>query len=142
MTRPTPFQYFIDIARTVAKRSTCARRSVGCVLVDERFQILSTGYNGVASGLTHCIDKPCPGATAKSGEGLHLCEALHAEENAIIQCRAISDVKYCFSTASPCIYCTRRLLNTACRIIVFDQEYPHPESAQLWTGQGRSWLKI
>lgn len=138
--RPSSDEYFLAIARGAATRGTCARRKVGAVLVDAYNQILSTGYNGVASGLPHCIDEPCPGAGCKSGEGLHLCQALHAEANALIQCKDIRAIRCCYSTASPCIHCLRMLLNTSCEYIIFNEEYPHPESKQLWLSQGRKWI--
>lgn len=139
LARPNIHQYFLNIAHEASLRATCCRRQVGCVLVDEHSQIISTGYNGVASGLVHCIDTPCPGANLPSGTGLNLCEAIHAEANALIQCNRPQDVHYCYSTASPCINCLRMLLNTSCKHIVFSEEYPHPESKQLWEGQGRKW---
>jgi dCMP deaminase len=52
--RPDKDLYFMRMARLVATRSTCLRRSVGCVLVDERGHVLSTGYNGVQAGAKHC----------------------------------------------------------------------------------------
>jgi len=48
----------MEIARVVATRSTCLRRHVGAVLVKDR-QILSTGYNGVPRGLSHCAERGC-----------------------------------------------------------------------------------
>lgn len=54
MNRPTKDEYFLKIAADVATRSTCLRRAVGCVLVNERGHILATGYNGVAAGQLHC----------------------------------------------------------------------------------------
>jgi len=80
--RPTQDEYFLKMAELVSTRATCARRKVGCVLVNSRKHILATGYNGVASGMPHCIDEPCPGANYPSGEGLDKCEAIHAEQNA------------------------------------------------------------
>jgi deoxycytidylate deaminase len=57
MTRPDWYPYFLEIAHVVAKRGSCARRKVGCVLVSEDWKILSTGYNGPPSGLPNCIDQ-------------------------------------------------------------------------------------
>ena len=54
MVRPPRDTYFMKMAALVAERSTCLRRSVGCVLVNGRHHVLATGYNGVASGLPHC----------------------------------------------------------------------------------------
>jgi dCMP deaminase len=140
MTRISTDEYFIGIARLVAQRATCHRRQVGCVLVNSRNHVLATGYNGVASGQPHCIDRPCPGAHCASGTGLHLCQAIHAEANALIQCADIGAISTAYVTASPCISCLRLLLNTSCRTIVFAEEYPHPESRDLWVGDGRQWI--
>jgi hypothetical protein len=48
--RPTRDEYYLREAELVASRSTCIRRSVGCVLVDAHGRELAKGYNGVASG--------------------------------------------------------------------------------------------
>ena len=70
-------EYFAGIADLVAKRSTCRRRTVGCVLVDSQNHIVATGYNGVPAKFPHCVDNPCEGAEYKTGEGLDVCEAIH-----------------------------------------------------------------
>lgn len=138
--RPDADEYFLSIAAKAAERSTCARRAVGCVLVDCYGDVLATGYNGVASGLPHCIDTPCPGAREKSGEGLHLCEAIHAEQNALVQCRSIREIHTVYTTSSPCIHCMRLLLGTSVKRIVFSEEYPHAESKRLAAGAGIEWV--
>jgi dCMP deaminase len=138
-TRPGSFEYFLRMARLVATRGTCIRRQVGCVLVDSHSRVIATGYNGVASGLPHCIDKPCAGARSLSGQDLHLCEATHAEANALISCRHPEDIVIAFCTTSPCVQCTRLLLNTSCQHIVFIEEYPHVEAKALWEFMGRRW---
>ena len=46
--------YFMNIAREVATRSTCSRKHVGAVIVRDK-TILSTGYNGSIKGLPHCV---------------------------------------------------------------------------------------
>lgn len=131
------------MALLVSSRATCARRQVGCVLVDRRNHVLSTGYNGVTSGSRHCRGgTPCPGADCAPGQGLHLCEAIHAEENALIQCRDINAIYTAYVTASPCIHCTRKLLNTSCQRVVFLDEYPHPQAQEEWLERGRQWICI
>lgn len=132
-------EYFLSIAIDAAMRGTCIRRKVGCVLVDNRNQILATGFNGVASGLPHCIDRPCKGANYKSGQGLDECEAIHAEENALIQCTKPNEIFIAYITASPCIKCTRKLLNTSCQHIIFLEEYPHAEAKNIWQQRRGVW---
>jgi dCMP deaminase len=58
MNRPSWEEYFMDIARLVARRSTCLRRQVGALVVKEK-NILATGYNGTPSGITHCSEVGC-----------------------------------------------------------------------------------
>ena len=58
MARPTWEEYFMEITRLVAHRSTCLRRRVGAVLVKDK-RILASGYNGAPSGLPHCLDVGC-----------------------------------------------------------------------------------
>jgi dCMP deaminase len=137
------------IAEICAMRSTCLRRQVGAVLVNGRGHILSTGYNGVAAGLAHCNDlgaridhypHACPGANSASGTNLDMCQAIHAEQNALLQCRDVSQIVACYVTTSPCMTCTKLLLNTSCRYIIFKEEYPHP-ARELWTATGRFWQK-
>ena len=51
--RPSWDDYFLEITKLVAKRSTCLRRAVGAILVKDK-RIIATGYNGVPRGLRHC----------------------------------------------------------------------------------------
>lgn len=86
--RPTWDEYFIQIAETVSKRSTCYRNKVGAVIVKDK-EIISTGYNGAPSYQKNCLeigycyrDKH----NIKSGTSLELCRAVgsHAESNAVV----------------------------------------------------------
>lgn len=138
--RPTKEVYFLEMAKLVSTRGTCARRKVGCVLVDKLGHVLSTGYNGVASGENHCIDTPCSGASCKSGEGLEKCEAIHAEANALLQCKDVNEIDTAYVTHSPCVHCVKLLMNTSCRRVLFIEKYPHSDSERLWTKFGRVWL--
>lgn len=152
-------QVYIDVASVIAKRSTCFRRSVGCVLTDSEGVILSTGYNGVAAGRPHCNEEvfieedeniyvfesfvhKCPGANAPSGQNLDACQAIHAEQNAIIRLPDHRRVHTCYCTASPCISCVKLLLGTQCQRIVFLEEYPHPTAKEWWLADNREWTHI
>lgn len=138
MERLTKHEYFSRLAELVSLRATCARRKVGCVLVNERGHIIATGYNGVPAGHRHCIDDPCPGASFASGEGLDRCEAIHAEQNALLQCRNVQEIAYAYTTTQPCMTCTKLLLNTSCHTIIYNEPYAHSEAEKLWTGNGRT----
>ena len=126
--RPSWDDYFLQIARVVATRSTCLRRQVGAALVLDR-QILATGYNGAPAGLPHCGEVGCLRDELKvpSGERHELCRALHAEMNALIQA-AKHGVKIrgatLYVTDSPCSLCAKMLINGGIVRIVAVGEYP------------------
>lgn len=152
--RPSAQQSNMEVALVVAKRATCIRRSVGCVLVDGRNHIIATGFNGRPAGWTHCnspkrfvpgpgrlsveiYPNQCDGANAPSGTSLEACEAIHAEQNALLQCGDVYNITACYSTASPCITCLKLLLNTSCQTIYYHEEYPGIEVARdLWLAKG------
>ena len=139
--------YFLKMAHLVSERGTCARRKVGCILVNSKKHVIATGYNGVSSGQEHCIDNPCKGARLKSGQGLDLCEAIHAEQNALLQCKDVYDIDTVFCTLSPCIHCLKLLLNTSAKKIVFMEKYVDADQlGDYWMkhamGRGASWSYI
>jgi len=86
MERPNKVRYYLDIAKAVAKRSTCIRRQYGAVIV-KNDMIVSTGYNGAARGYENCSDH---GKCWRHEHGIphgqqyEKCMAVHAEANAII----------------------------------------------------------
>jgi dCMP deaminase len=103
--------------------------------------ILATGYNGPARGQDHCLDFPCPGANLQSGQGLDLCEAIHAEQNALLQCRDVQQIHTCYTTTSPCTHCVKLLLNTSCEVIFYYEAYSDIQrSADLWLKAGRKFV--
>jgi dCMP deaminase len=127
-------------AYVVALRGTCRRRIVGAVIVDEDKHIISTGYNGVPARALHCTDHPCPGAQHKSGEGLDMCHAIHAEQNAIAHCSDISRAHTIYTTTLPCMSCMKQLIATPIQRIIYHETYPH-DTAQYWRDTGRELLK-
>jgi len=146
--RPSRDDWALELVRATAKRSTCLRRQVGCVLLSARGHVLATGYNGVAAGLPHCNEvtkittgpcggkvwgHACSGAHSASGTNLDGCQAIHAEQNALLQCKDVYEIDTCYVSASPCMTCVKLLLNTGCTRIVFIDEYPHKEAGTLWT---------
>jgi dCMP deaminase len=122
----------MEIAGVVAKRSTCLRNKVGAIVVRDK-RILSTGYNGAPRGLEHCLEVGClrDERNIESGTRHEICRAVHAEQNAVIQC-ALHGVStegatlYC--THQPCILCTKMMINAGIRRVVFREDYPDDES--------------
>jgi dCMP deaminase len=92
----------------------------------------------VAEAMPHA----CSGTKSPSGTNLDACQAIHAEQNALLQCRDVYDIHTAYVTASPCVTCCKLLLNTGCRRIVFVEEYPHPAARDLWTASGRQWEQL
>ncbi len=126
--RPSWDDYFMNIARLVATRSTCLRRQVGAVVVKDK-QILATGYNGAPSGLTHCDQVGClrEELGIPSGQRHELCRALHAEQNAFLQAArhgASLAGGTLYITTQPCSICAKMLINVGIKKIVIEGDYP------------------
>lgn len=135
--RPTIDEYFIIQAMHASSRGSCMRRRVGCILTNDRNNVLATGYNGPPSGEPNCTSEPCEGAFAASGTNLHLCRATHAEHNALMQCSNIFTIRTAYVTAQPCQQCMEKLMKTSCSRIVYLQEYPHQHAKIDWMQSGR-----
>lgn len=144
--RPSWDQYFMDIARVVASRSTCLRRHVGAVVVKGR-RILASGYNGAPVGLKHCLEIGClrEQQGIPSGERHELCRGLHAEQNALIQAAvygtAIQGASF-YVTHQPCVLCAKILINAGIRKIVFQGEYPDPLALKMFEEAGVELVRI
>ena len=111
--------YFMNIAREVATRSTCDRKHVGAVIVREK-TILSTGYNGSIKGLPHCDEVGC-----EMVDG-HCVRTTHAEANAIVQAAKNGiqiNQSEIFVTASPCYDCFKLIANAGINVIYYDEFY-------------------
>lgn len=127
MKRPSWDEYFMEMTKLTAKRSTCLRRQVGAVLVKDT-RVIATGYNGAPSGVTHCEVIGClrQKLNVPSGERHELCRGLHGEQNAIIQA-ALHGVStegatiYC--TTKPCSICTKMIINAKISRIVYEEHY-------------------
>lgn len=86
MERVSKENYYLDIAQTVAERSTCLRRCYGAIIVKDD-TIVSTGYNGAPRGRKNCSDLGyCMREKLQipRGERYEMCRSLHSEANAII----------------------------------------------------------
>lgn len=127
MARPSEDQYYLNIAREVATRSTCLRRQFGAVIVNNR-QIISTGYAGAPRGTPNCTDLgKCYRQERKipSGKNYELCRSVHAEMNAVIHAgreRTTGAKLYLYVTnleqdnkileGKPCLLCKRVIINS------------------------------
>jgi dCMP deaminase len=86
MARPNKIDYYLNIARETASRSTCLCFNGGALIVKDD-QIVATGYNGAPRKTLDCIErKECLRRKLgiPSGQRYELCRSVHAEQNAII----------------------------------------------------------
>lgn len=126
--RPDWDTYFMQIARMVALRSNCMKRKVAAVIVKDK-RIISTGYNGTPRGVKNCNEGGCPrcNSFADSGTNLGDCLCSHAEENAIVQA-AYHGIRLegatLYSTYSPCLICTKMIINAGILEVFFNLAYP------------------
>lgn len=123
-------ELFMEMAELMAKRSTCTRAQVGCVITkDDR--IVCTGYNGAPSGMPHCTDVGCEGT-----EGCERC--LHAEAAAISFAAskgiALEDTVM-YVTHAPCYSCAKLIINAGINMVWFLHPYRDQRGMQLLLDQ-------
>ena len=119
MARVSWEEYFMNIAKQIASRSTCDRKHVGAVIVRDR-TILSTGYNGSIRGMPHCDE------AGHLMENDHCVATIHAEINAVLQA-AKNGVRIengeVYITASPCWSCFKMIANAGLKKIYYGEFY-------------------
>src|SRR3990167_9509807 len=159
MSRPSIDEYMMRLAQAAASRTTCIRRGVGCALADAGGRVLSVGYNGVPSSMPHCnealpgldawqqmealpeyLPYACKGYNLPPGQDS--CESIHAEQNALLQCRDPREIVTAYVTLSPCKPCVKLLMNTGCQRIVFLEEHTDPWPKEQWLKLGREWVHL
>lgn len=142
-------QRFLGICNELSTWSSCLSRQIGAVLVRDK-TIIATGYNGPPRGVPHCgkernvedsnlflilqsarqaegllgDDTMCPRYRLglKSGDGLNLCPAAHAEANCInnaarIGVRTSGSTMY-MNCPVPCKDCLKAIINAGIKEIV------------------------
>ena len=141
--RVDKINYYLNIAKAVAQRSTCLRKKIGCVIVNND-EIISTGYSGAPRGRKNCIDV---GYCSKKKffpdvrhAGYDACRSVHAEQNAIISAsrkNMIGSTLYLVSYrpekeeydegATACQMCRKMIINAGVEKVVVrgrnDEEY-------------------
>ena len=140
--RPTWDEYFMEVARTIAKRATCDRGRSGCVIARDK-QLLVTGYVGSPVGLTHCDDV---GHLMKKvihdddSISQHCMRTVHAEQNAICQAAKLGvalegATVYCKMT--PCRTCAMLIIDCRIKRVVCEKKYHRgAESEQMFKDAG------
>lgn len=119
MSRPTWNEYFKQIVEVTAKRSSCERLKVGCLLVKDN-RIVAQGYNGFLPGCSHF-------SIVRNG---HEQSTVHAEQNAITDCakRGVSCLgSTAYITHYPCIICCKLLIASGIKEIKYINDYKNDE---------------
>ena len=128
-------EYFMSLAFEVATRSTCLRRQVGAVAVNDRHIIIGTGYNGAPRHMTHCTKDTCIRILKKipSGEKLEICKAVHAEQNLVTYLGEKLKDATVYITTRPCTTCAKLLIQAGVKEIIWKHNYDDPYSSSLLT---------
>lgn len=153
--RPSIQETMLRVACVLAERATCAKKKCGCVMTDAKGRILAATYNGPPRGEPHCNETgpysrgpgyateqillhPCAGYGAPSGSDL--CEGVHAEQNALMRCKDVDDIRTVYLTHAPCWRCVKEMMNTGATAIYFLEPYKdEPQALALWSRSGRAW---
>jgi len=122
--RVSKIDTYLNCAEVFAYRSTCIKRKYGAVIVKDDV-VISTGYNGAPRGFENCCDLgTCPriDRNMHQGEGYEICRAIHAEENALLNCSrqqtigadlylvGINPKDNSIHEAKPCPMCARAII--------------------------------
>ncbi len=130
--RPSWDEFYFQLAKDYSQRSTCPSRKVGAIVVDpETKAFVCAGYNGAARNTEHCGPE-C--GTRQSGKSYEKCRAIHAELNAIVNAAQIgvsTAGKEMYLTTTPCVFCSRILINAGIARVKALTYYPHPEALEL-----------
>jgi dCMP deaminase len=122
-------EYYLGIAREVARRSTCFRRSIGSLIIRDD-QIISTGYAGAPRKTKDSFEQGLclrDKLRIPHGQRYELCRSVHAEQNAIINAAraGVSLLRgdmYIFGSdtaggqvisAFPCFICKKMIINSS-----------------------------
>jgi len=139
--------YFMNIARQVATRSTCLRRQVGAVAVSPENRILGTGYNGALPGALHCDEAGClrNKLGIPSGQRQEICRAQHAEAN-VCNFAARYGVALLgatvYVTAQPCTTCVKAMVTSGIKQVIFDSDYPDDLACRLAQEAGMELIRF
>lgn len=126
---------YLRMARIWAENSYCRRRQVGALLVKDQM-IISDGYNGTPAGFTNvCEDE----------DGSTKPYVLHAEANAITKVTRSgnsSEGSTLYITASPCMECSKLIIQAGIKRVVFNELYRLSDGLDLLANAGVECIHI
>lgn len=128
MSRPTWHETWMSIARSIAERSYDPRLKVGAIIVsDDNTRLLALGYNGNYRGGPHEPDSADPGHSG----------FIHAEVNALVKCDYnFNRKKIMYLTHSPCVQCSKLIVNANVSEVIFGEEYRDPSGITILRSRG------
>lgn len=107
---------YLRMARIWAENSYCTRRKVGALIVKDKM-IISDGYNGTPAGFENVCELD---------DGTTKPYVLHAEANAITKIAKSgnnSDGATLYVTTSPCMECSKLIVQSGIRRVVYSESY-------------------
>lgn len=110
---------YLRLAESWAKLSQCNRKQVGAIIVKDEI-IISDGFNGTPAGFDNCCENE---------NGLTHWYVLHAEANAILKvAKSSNNCKGAtlYLTHSPCRDCSKLVLQSGIKRVVFKEAYKDP----------------
>ena len=125
---------YLRMARIWAENSYCKRRQVGALVVKDHM-IISDGYNGTPSGFDNVCEE----------NNISFPYVLHAEANAITKLARSSnnsDGATLYVTASPCIECSKLIIQAGIKRVVYKDEYRLTDGVDLLRKAGITVEKI
>ena len=141
--RPEWDEYWMQVAQAISSRSTCIRSQIGAVITLDNL-IISSGYNGSCRKLENCSDtQVCLRDILQipSGTQLNIDNAVHAEQNAIINLPF--NLKYqnkylptMYVTTYPCPICAKLLIQAGIRRVVCYSAYSNQDAIELLAQAG------
>ncbi len=115
---------YMRMARIWSENSYCERRKVGALLVKNKM-IISDGYNGTPSGFENCCEDE---------QNISKPYVLHAEANAIskiARSHNSSDGATLYVTASPCMECSKLIIQSGIKRVIYGEKYRIMDGVEL-----------
>jgi dCMP deaminase len=112
---------FMNKAVKIAKTSKCLRQKVCAIITSNDFE-MSIGVNRVPLNVRNCTICVRELSKIKSGTQLEKCNALHAEQIAIMYCKTKKNLKM-YVTHFPCPICAKMIIEQGIKTVIYKLDY-------------------
>lgn len=112
---------YMKMALAMGALSYAQRKQVGAIIVSDKDQVISQGFNGTPAGFNNCCERVLEDGTLET-----LPEVLHAEANAITKCAKYGSTTKdgtLYVTLSPCINCAKLIIQSDIKRVVYLEDY-------------------